>query len=647
MLESIAFWLPTPAGKLREVPYPAWTPELIWTNAAADAVLALAYFTIPATLGIVAWRRGLIFHPLHWLFAAFVLLCGAEHLSEAASMWVVADNTEGVIKIATAILAVVAAVALWGLRPALMALPSPSQLHTTIKALQESDTRYRSSFERSPAPTCTLNMAGVITGISDSWLALLGYKAGDVVGHPISEFTEGRWDPVVLERLQAEGELHDLERRFTRKDGASLDTLVSVRLENPGGANWIVCVLFDISARRKAEKALRISEERLHRAQRMDAVGQLSGGIAHDFNNMLQGISGGLDLIERRIKTGRFEEAGQYLAMSRQSIDQAAALTHRMLAFARRQALQPRDVSPADLIAGMKDLMATTLGRNVPLVLNLGGGDWHARCDPNQLQSAMLNVVINARDAMPDGGSLDITLADRRLEADSLPNNPELEAGDYIEIIVTDTGTGMPPDVLGRAFEPFFTTKPAGRGTGLGLSQIYGFVRQSGGAVQLESPPGEGVTVRLYLPRHAQPAFLPADPVSTTRAPTKQIRGTVLLVEDEEKVRAVIAETLSDLGCRVLEAEDGTKGLAIVQSRNNFDLLLTDIGLPGLTGRQLADAARERNPQLPVLLITGYAGAAIDDTALAPGVELMRKPFTMDTLMAQVATMLEGVLVSS
>jgi CheY-like chemotaxis protein len=283
----------------------------------------------------------------------------------------------------------------------------------------------------------------------------------------------------------------------------------------------------------------------------------------------------------------------------------------------------------------------------VPLVLNLGGGDWHARCDPNQLQSAMLNVVINARDAMPDGGSLDITLADRRLEADSLPNNPELEAGDYIEIIVTDTGTGMPPDVLGRAFEPFFTTKPAGRGTGLGLSQIYGFVRQSGGAVQLESPPGEGVTVRLYLPRHAQPAFLPADPVSTTRAPTKQIRGTVLLVEDEEKVRAVIAETLSDLGCRVLEAEDGTKGLAIVQSRNNFDLLLTDIGLPGLTGRQLADAARERNPQLPVLLITGYAGAAIDDTALAPGVELMRKPFTMDTLMAQVATMLEGVLVSS
>jgi PAS domain S-box-containing protein len=642
MLDAIAFWIPGLSGPLRHDFYAEWRPELVWT----DAVLALVYFTIPATVGVVAWRRGLVFHPLHWLFAAFILLCGAEHLSEAATRWMAAEGLESDIKIVTAVVAVAVAVLLWRLRPTLLALPTASQLQTTITALQESEARYRLSLERSAAPTCTLDSVGVITATSESWLTLLGYDATDVIGHSISEFNNGRWDPITLARLREEGELKEMERRFTRKDGTVIQALLSVRLENLGGTSWIVCVLFDITARCEAEKALQISEERLHRAQRMDAVGQLSGGIAHDFNNMLQGISGGLDLIERRIKTGRIEEAGRYLAMARQSIEQAAALTHRMLAFARRQALQPRDISPADLIVGMKDLIATTLGPAVQLVLNVGGGDWHARCDPNQLQSAMLNLVINARDAMPEGGSLTITLADRRFETNSLPDHPELEAGDYVEIIVMDTGTGMPPDVLGRAFEPFFTTKQAGRGTGLGLSQIYGFARQSGGVVLLASPLGEGVTVRLYLPRYAQPAFLPADPASTAPAPAKQIRGTVLLVEDEEKVRAVIAETLNDLGCRVLEAEDGTEGLAIVRSRHSFDLLLTDIGLPGLNGRQLADAARERNPHLPILLITGYAGSALNEMALAPGMELMRKPFTMDTLMAQVAVMLENALVS-
>ena len=646
MLDAIALWLPAVSVPLRHDLNPAWTPELVWTNATADGVLALAYFTIPASIGVVAWRRGLVFHPLHWLFAGFFLLCGAEHLSETASLWFYVDDSGSDIKIATAIVAVAVALSLWWLRPTLMALPSPSQLHATITALQESEARFRSSFERSPAPTCTLDTMGLITGMSGSWLTLLGYDAADVVGHPISDFNNGRWDPIILAQLRAEGELHDLERRFTRKDGTIVETLMSVRLEKPGGANWIVCVLFDISARRAAEKALQITEESLHRAQRMEAVGQLSGGIAHDFNNMLQGISGGLDLIERRIKTGRVDEAARYLTMARQSIDQAAALTHRMLAFARRQALQPRDISPADLIGGIKDLITTTLGPAVQLVLNISGGVWHARCDPNQLQSAVLNLVINARDAMPEGGSLTITLADRRLELDSVLDHPELQAGDYVEIIVTDSGSGMSPDVLGRAFEPFFTTKPAGRGTGLGLSQIYGFARQSGGAVLLGSILGQGVTVRLYLPRYAQSASLPADPAPVPVAPAKQIRGTVLLVEDEDKVRSVISETLSDLGCRVLEAEDGTGGLAIVRSRNNFDMLLTDIGLPGLNGRQLADAARERNPHLPILLITGYAGSGLDDIALAPGIELMRKPFTMDTLMAQVATMLDGVLVS-
>jgi CheY-like chemotaxis protein len=388
--------------------------------------------------------------------------------------------------------------------------------------------------------------------------------------------------------------------------------------------------------------------ERFHQAQKLEAVGQLTGGIAHDFNNMLQSISGGLDLMERSIAQGNADGAGRFIAVARKATDRAAALTNRMLAFARRQALQPRPVEPDKLIQGMEELVQHSIGPGIALDMRLRDGVWRVLCDPNQLENALLNLTINARDAMPDGGTLTIATADRSLSQADVIAPDEGAPGDYVEIAVTDIGTGMPRDVLVRAFEPFFTTKPTGYGTGLGLSQVFGFVRQSGGFVRLESKLGLGTTVRVYLPRHeftgvesdgsqkASPSSQPADLI-TAETQSK----TVLVVEDEADVRSMIADVLRGLGCQVIEAADGSAGLRIVQSGIHIDLLVTDVGLPGMNGRQLADAAREGRNALLVLLITGYAGTALEDAGLPPGMDVMRKPFALDALAARVGGLLK------
>ena len=316
----------------------------------------------------------------------------------------------------------------------------------------------------------------------------------------------------------SEGDINGLERRFLHRDGSIVDTLVSARLDWRDNVPFIVCVFIDISQRRQAEEALRAAEERLRQSQKTEAVGQLTGGIAHDFNNMLQSIGAGIDLVEHRIAQGRTAELGRYLVATRQALDNASNVTKRLLAFARRQPLQPTVVEPDALVGGMVDLIRRTLPGSVQVEVNLRDGLWSVLCDANQLENALLNLAINARDAMPDGGKLTIATADRTLECSDLLGPDEAEPGCFVEIAVTDSGMGIAPDVLPHVFEPFFTTKPAGQGTGLGLSQIYGFVRQSGGFVRLESRLGHGTTVRLFLPRTEQAAAGDPNPVNELEA---------------------------------------------------------------------------------------------------------------------------------
>ncbi len=383
------------------------------------------------------------------------------------------------------------------------------------------------------------------------------------------------------------------------------------------------------------------AEEKLRQAQKMEAVGQLTGGIAHDFNNMLQAIGGSLELMRRRVEQGRSEEVARFVDAAAQVVGRATGLTHRLLAFARRQTLQPKPINLDELIKGVADLIRRTVGPSIATELRLHDGSWPVLCDGNQLESALLNLAINARDAMPAGGTLIITTVMVKLGTADVAEHEGAAPGDYVEISVADTGAGMDEVIRARAFEPFFTTKPLGEGTGLGLSQLYGFVRQTGGLVRLESALGRGTTVRLYLPRHTGTAD--ASDAEGSGAPAMPgvaggIGGIVLVVEDEEAVRAIVAESLRELGCRVLEASDGSAGLRMLQSHERVDALVTDVGLPGLNGRQLADAAQERWPGLPVLLITGYAGGAIEE-ALPAGMEVICKPFALDALASRVRAM--------
>jgi PAS domain S-box-containing protein len=468
--------------------------------------------------------------------------------------------------------------------------------------------------------------------INPATLKLYGITRGQVIGRTTTDILPPEQAAEVnayLEACLSAGS----PVTYARKQGKSvLDAVATPIPAEPGQPARVAVTARDVSERQSLE-------EQLRQAQKMEAVGQLTGGLAHDFNNLLQGIIGALDRAQHRIQQARASEADRFIGAALESASRAASLTHRLLAFSRRQTLDPKPTDPNKLIAGMEELIHRTMGPNIAVEVVGAAGLWPTKVDAPQLESAVLNLAINARDAMPNGGKLTIETANKWLD-ERAARERDVPPGQYVSVCVTDTGVGMPPDVVARAFDPFFTTKPMGQGTGLGLSMVYGFVRQSGGQVRIYTEVGHGTTMCLYLPRY----FGGGEEIETalTREPDQGFGETVMIVDDEATVRMLVNETLTENSYRVLEAHDATSAMKILSSDQSIDLLITDVGLPGHTnGRQLADAARAKRAGLKVLFITGYAeNAALGNGHLEPGMEVLTKPFPMTTLSSKVREIL-------
>jgi PAS domain S-box-containing protein len=493
-----------------------------------------------------------------------------------------------------------------------------------------------------------LDPDGKVTNWNAGAERIKGYAASEVLGQHFSQFyTPEDFDTGLprraLETARREGR-YEAEGWRLRKDGSRFWASVVIdAIYDDGRLIGFAKITRDLTERREAQLQLERSREQLFQSQKMEAIGQLTGGLAHDFNNLLTGITGSLELMKTRLAQGRIGDLDRYITAAQGAANRAAALTHRLLAFARRQPLDPKPTSPNRLIADMEELVRRTVGPEIMVETVLSIGLWPTLCDPNQLENAILNLCINARDAMPSGGRLTIETANTWLDERGAGER-DMQPGQYVAICVTDTGTGMPPEVVARAFDPFFTTKPLGQGTGLGLSMIYGFAKQSGGQVQIYSEEGAGTTIRIYLPRHRGEVDEEVIPPKLSDAPRAQAGETVLIVDDEPTVRMLVTEVLDELGYAAIEAADGTSGLKVLQSDVRIDLLITDVGLPkGMNGRQMADAAREARPTLKVLFITGYAeNAAVGDGHLEPGMHLLTKPFAMEMLASRIKTIIEG-----
>jgi PAS domain S-box-containing protein len=530
--------------------------------------------------------------------------------------------------------------------------------------LRASEAQFRTMAQAMPNHVWTAAPDGGLDWLNDRTYDYAGAMPGTLLGndwitivHPDDLAGAGAaWGAA----LQS-GRPYETEFRLRRGDGQwrwHIARAVPVRGASGAVTRWvgtntdiqdqkeIAAALEDLAATlesRVQERTAQLqhAEEALRQSQKMEAVGQLTGGIAHDFNNLLQGITGALDRVQHRIGEGRYGDVERFLKAAVDSANRAAALTHRLLAFSRRQTLDPRPLDANRLIGGMEELVRRTMGPNITVEVVGAAGLWPVRADPSQLENSLLNLCINARDAMPEGGKLTIETANKWLD-DRAARDRELPPGQYVSLCVTDTGAGMTPEVISRAFDPFFTTKPLGQGTGLGLSMIYGFVRQSGGQVRIYSEVGKGTTMCLYFPRHFGKADEEDSAVS--EAVERGFGETVLVVDDEATVRMLIAEVLSENYYNIIEAGDGPAAVKILETDRRIDLMITDVGLPGgMNGRQVADAARVARPGLKVLFITGYAeNAAVANGHLDAGMEILAKPFAMSTLANKVREMIES-----
>ncbi|HWU75367.1 MAG TPA: PAS domain-containing protein [Rhodanobacter sp.] len=525
-------------------------------------------------------------------------------------------------------------------------------------ALRRSEDQFRGLAQAMPNQAWTGRVDGTLDWFND--------RVYDYAGLGHDDLKDDRWGGMVhpddLPQAAAgwaeavtSGNPYQAEFRLRRADGAYRWHIARAMpiLGDDGSIERWIGTNTDIEDQKRAAELLesRIAErsrelekanEELRQSQKMEAVGQLTGGIAHDFNNLLTGVISGLEMMQTRLAQGRHEDADRCAGMAMQSAQRAAALTHRLLAFSRRQPLEPRAVGTNELVRSMRELFDRTLGPAIRLAVQENPGAWATRCDPNQLENTLLNLVINARDAMPEGGVLAIATDNREIAADAVAQG-EPGRGEYVCLSVSDNGIGMAPETMAHVFEPFYTTKPIGQGTGLGLSMVYGFARQSGGFVRINSELGAGTTVSVYLPRfHGVPQERPLSGQPDHPLPASPAK-TVLVVDDEAPIRKLVTALLQDQGHRCLQAQDGHAGMQIVTSPEHaVDLLITDVGLPGMNGRELAARARQARPDLKVLFITGYASDAIFDVDPGSGMELLNKPFTLAELAQRVQQLIRA-----
>ncbi|OZI45844.1 ATP-binding protein [Bordetella genomosp. 5] len=503
-------------------------------------------------------------------------------------------------------------------------------------------------------PCCLTWGSQLITIYNEAFRPILGQKP-EAMGRPFSEVWQEAWHiigPIADRALAGEPTFIEdfplrIERNGMEEDAAFTFCYSPVRDEHGrvvGMLDTVIETTKRVAAEREQARSLREAEDILLQSQKMDAVGQLAGGLAHDFNNLLSSVAGSLDLIGMRLARDNTANVERYIEIAQSGIKRASTLTHRLLAFSRPQTLAPRPTDPNHLIAGMAELITRSIGPSIALQLQLAPAPWTTLVDPHQLENALLNLCLNSRDAMPDGG--DLRVRTRNVHLDGTPAAViGALPGDYLEFGVTDSGCGMAPETVARIFEPFFTTKAPGRGTGLGMSILHRFMRESLGYIRVHSQPGAGTEVVLYLPRFVLPDEIASPaPVEARLGPVAGHGETILLVDGEAAVRSLVAEVLRDLGLRVIEAVDGPDALVQLSSTTPIELLVTDLGLPGrMSGRDVAAAASRLRPGLPVLYISGYGEEALSDIEREQGVELVSKPFDFDDLVARICRLACGL----
>ncbi|MBP0114958.1 PAS domain S-box protein [Bradyrhizobium vignae] len=637
-----------------------WEPELIGLHVVSDACIAAAYFSIPFALAIlVTKRRDLKFGWVYWAFAIFIMACGLTHVLSIYTLWVPVYGIEGLVKAATAVASVLTAAALWPLLPKILTIPSPFELRQVQAALEEEEIKSRDATlllqqvrdaQRAMRESVARLTAIVETAVDGVFLfdaqdrillfnpaceRMFGYRADEVMNRNVGMLMP---DADAAPAGQARHFATGGEAIGLRKDGSTFPVDLSVGQARQDGELIFVGIVHDLTARK-------LTEQQLQQAQKMETVGQLSGGIAHDFNNLLTVIIGNAEHLSEQLKER--PDLRRFADDICQSGERGAELTQRLLAFSRRQLLQPQTIDCRSLLDSMFKLLKRTLREDIEIRTTSGPGTILAFADRAQLESAVLNLALNAQDAMPSGGHLTLSTELAAIDDDYRALHPEVAPGAYALISVTDDGEGMTADVTARVFEPFFTTKEVGKGSGLGLSMVYGFAKQSGGHVAIYSEAGLGTTVRIYLPRANAGQSQPDLPDSEAAAP----RGyeTILIVEDDPFVRSSVIRRVEALGYRVIAAVKGKDALQQLRSDPSIDLLFTDVVMPGgMSGWELADQARRVRPGLPVLFTSGYALETLVEQGRAQAQAIvLTKPYRKADLAERLRDALAAAVVTS